>query len=127
MSPSDAPVLPRRGGPARPAVRRATAVVLVLSAIVGARTGLATPVRISSSSMLPTLAAGDVVVTLLNDSNQPQTLLVLDSAGTAMHDEIKASSKGDDASTTVALQPGTYTVICTISGHSNMKADLVVS
>ena len=63
MSPSDAPVLPRGGGPARPAVRRATAVVLVLSAIVGARTGLATPVRISSSSMLPTLAAGDVVVT----------------------------------------------------------------
>ena len=63
MTTPEAPALPREGGPARRAARRTAVLVLVLAAVAGARTGLATPVRISSSSMLPTLAAGDVVVT----------------------------------------------------------------
>jgi signal peptidase I len=63
MRTSAAPALPVPGGPARPAARRVVVGLLVLAAVAGARTGLATPVRVSSGSMLPTLAPGDVVVT----------------------------------------------------------------
>ena len=63
MRTSDAPTLPVRTGRRAPAVRRAAVGVVVLAVLAGARSGVATPVRISSNSMVPTLAPGDVVIT----------------------------------------------------------------
>ena len=50
-------VRPRRGG-----LRTGAALALAVGLVVAGRSGAATPVRISSSSMLPTLAPGDVVL-----------------------------------------------------------------
>lgn len=70
--------------------------------------------------------AGDVKVALKNDSDLVHNLVLVDSAGTQLPTTIKVSAQGDVEVATIALKSGTYTVICTIPGHANMKATLTV-
>ena len=66
--------------------------------------------------------AGEVEVRYRNDGSLPHTLLI---EGV---DDFKLSV-GDEDRGTVALEPGTYTIYCDVSGHqgAGMEAELTVS
>ena len=75
---TDAPISPVQGGSAPPAARAwpygaraGAALALAVVLVGGVRSGTATPVRISSSSMLPTLAPGDVVLVSQSGASLP--------------------------------------------------------
>ena len=70
--------------------------------------------------------AGDVAITLENDSSLPHTLAVIAADDTQVGSVLKANSAEEDDGT-YPLTAGTYTIICTVPGHGAMKADLVVS
>lgn len=74
-----------------------------------------------------TATAGDVTIAVVNDSTLPHNLHIVDPSGTQLPDVFDIPSKGDVASDTVTLAAGSYTLICTIPGHANMKATLTVS
>ena len=73
-----------------------------------------------------TAPAGDVKVALKNDSDLVHNLVLVDSTGTQLPSKIKVNAQGDVAVATIALKSGTYTVICTVPGHANMKSTLTV-
>ncbi len=74
-----------------------------------------------------TASAGDVVIAVENDSSQPHNLRIVDSSDTQLPGALDIPSRGDVASETTTLVAGSYTLICTIPGHTNMKATLTVS
>jgi plastocyanin len=74
-----------------------------------------------------TATAGDVVVAVENDSSQPHDLRILDAGNTELPLELEIPSQGDVESGSVTLAAGTYTLICTIPGHTSMKSTLTVS
>ncbi len=74
-----------------------------------------------------TATAGDVVIAVENDSSQPHNLRIVDSSDTQLPGALDIPSRGDVASETTTLVAGSYTLICTIPGHTNMKATLTVS
>jgi len=74
-----------------------------------------------------TATAGDVVVLLRNDSQLPHTLKIVAEDGSSIGGELETTSNGDEDTGTYTLAAGTYTIICTVPGHGNMKADLTVS
>ncbi|MBI5088689.1 MAG: hypothetical protein HZB15_07475 [Actinobacteria bacterium] len=74
-----------------------------------------------------TATAGSVTIAAQNDSSQPHDLRVVDPAGTQLPLDLSIPSKGDVDTGTLTLDAGAYTLICTIPGHSNMKATLTVS
>lgn len=69
---------------------------------------------------------GSVVIAAKNDSADPHNLSVKDAGNLAVGDTLDIAKKGSVASDTYALTPGTYTVFCTIPGHTNMVATLTV-
>jgi plastocyanin len=69
---------------------------------------------------------GKVTIVLRNDSTLPHDLHLIDAESVDVGLDLKANSKGDTESASVALAAGTYQVICTIAGHANMKATLTV-
>jgi len=71
--------------------------------------------------------AGEADVLLRNDSQQPHTLKIVAEDGSSVGAELKTTSKNDEDSGTYSLAAGTYTIICTVPGHGNMKAGLTVS
>lgn len=73
------------------------------------------------------VAAGDVVVELRNDSSLPHNLTIVDADGAETGTVLEVAGRGDTISTTTALDAGTYSLICTIPGHTNMRATLTVS
>ena len=69
MTRPGAPVCPAEGAPTPPTrsserrgLRAGVALALTVGLVGGVRAGVAAPVRVTSSSMLPTLAPGDVVL-----------------------------------------------------------------
>jgi plastocyanin len=70
--------------------------------------------------------AGQVDIALKNSSSQPHTLAVIAADGTQSPTILEASRDGDVESGSYDLAAGTYTIICTVPGHGNMKADLVM-
>jgi plastocyanin len=74
-----------------------------------------------------TATAGDVTIAVVNDSTLPHNLHIVAPDGTQLPEIFDIPSKGTEASDTVALTAGTYTLICTIAGHASMKATLTVS
>ena len=62
-----------------------------------------------------------------NDSSQPHNLRMLDSSNTEMGVALDIPSRGDVQTETVTLTAGSYTLICTIPGHTNMKSTLTVT
>jgi plastocyanin len=73
-----------------------------------------------------TSPAGTIEVALVNASSQPHNLHVIAEDGTENPVVLEIPSKGDIDVASMTLEAGTYTLICTIPGHGNMKAPLVV-
>lgn len=74
-----------------------------------------------------TATAGEVSFAAKNNSSLPHNLHVLDAGNTDLGMKLDIPMRGDIATGTLTLQAGTYTLICTIPGHANMKATLTVS
>ena len=74
-----------------------------------------------------TATAGEVTIAVVNSSSQPHNLHIVDATGVQLSKIWDIPSRGTIDVDTVTLQAGTYTLICTIPGHNNMKALLTVS
>lgn len=79
-----------------------------------------------AKSYVATLVDGEVTIVAKNDSSLPHNLHLIDAKGVDVGLSLDINNKGDVASKSVRLAPGTYQVICTIAGHANMKATLTV-
>jgi plastocyanin len=75
---------------------------------------------------VPLTADGKAIIAVENDSSLPHNLHLLDSNNVDIGVALSVSSRGDLASGDPTLKAGSYQVICTIAGHSNMKATLTV-
>lgn len=73
------------------------------------------------------VAAGDVRAALRNASSLPHNLHFIDADGVENLVVLDAPSRGDVDIDDVQLDAGTYSLICTVPGHSNMKATLTVN
>jgi plastocyanin len=71
--------------------------------------------------------AGEITISVVNESSLPHNLHIVDADGVQLPEQWDIPSRNDTASDTVTLSAGTYTLICTIPGHANMKATLTVS
>lgn len=71
--------------------------------------------------------AGDIVIAVENDSSQPHNLRIVDSSDTQLPGALDIPSRGDVDSESVSLTAGSYTLICTIPGHTNMRATLTIN
>ncbi len=74
-----------------------------------------------------TATAGELTIAVVNDSSQPHNLHIIDPSGVQLPEIWDIPSRGGVATDTVTLAAGSYTLICTIPGHGNMKSILVVS
>jgi plastocyanin len=74
-----------------------------------------------------TAVDGRVTISAVNDSTLPHNLHLLDAENVDVGVSMEMTSRGQVDTKSVALKPGTYQVICTITGHGNMKASLTVS
>ena len=74
-----------------------------------------------------TATAGEVTIEAVNNSSAPHNLHLLDSANVDLGIKLDIPVKGRTDSGTITLKAGTYTIICTIPGHSAMKATLTLS
>ncbi len=74
-----------------------------------------------------TAVDGRVTVAVKNESSLPHNLHLLDTENVDVGLALDVSGRNDIDSESVALAPGPYQVICTITGHANMKATLNVS
>jgi plastocyanin len=74
-----------------------------------------------------TATAGEITISVVNASTLPHNLHIVDPSGVQLPQIWDIPAKGDVANDTVTLAAGTYTLICTIPGHANMKSTLVVS
>lgn len=72
-----------------------------------------------------TATNGKVVIELRNDDLVGHNLHAVAADGKDSGTVLEANPKATDSGT-FALAPGVYTLICTIPGHSNMKATLTV-
>lgn len=70
--------------------------------------------------------AGDVTFGYVNDDSMRHTLIVAKGDEKVGAFKLVVVDKGDVDSGTVALEAGTYTLICDVPGHSNMRATLTV-
>lgn len=70
--------------------------------------------------------AGDVAIAYLGKSSINHTLLVVDADNVQIGDKLAVTSGQTDEGT-FSLAAGTYTLLCDIPGHENMKAALLVS
>jgi plastocyanin len=73
-----------------------------------------------------TAKAGSVTIELSDDGSQPHTLLI---EKVSSFNKLTVTGKGDKATGTATLDPGTYTIYCDIAGHrsAGMEAKLVVN
>lgn len=70
--------------------------------------------------------AGDVLFGYLNNDSIRHTMIVAKGDEKIGSFKLEVNKKGDVDSGTLALDPGTYTLICDVPGHGNMRAELVV-
>lgn len=74
-----------------------------------------------------TASAGEVTVGLVNEDSVRHTLIIAKD-GTKIPDfKLEAGKKGAVDSGTITLEAGSYTLLCDVPGHQNMKATLTVS
>jgi len=73
------------------------------------------------------VAAGESLVAYVNEDSIRHTLVVVKDGVTVSGFELKVNRNGDVDSGSVALEPGTYELFCTVPGHQSMKAELTVS
>lgn len=72
------------------------------------------------------VAAGESLVAYVNEDSIHHTLVVVQDGTTVAGFELSIYGKGEIDSGTVALEPGTYELLCTVPGHQGMKATLTV-
>jgi hypothetical protein len=74
-----------------------------------------------------TAVDGRVTIAVKNVSSLPHDLHLLDAENVDVGVALEVTGRNDIDSKSVALASGSYLVICTITGHGNMKATLTVS
>jgi plastocyanin len=74
-----------------------------------------------------TATDGKVTIAVKNDSTLPHNLHLLDSENVDVGVSLEVANRNDIDTKSITLAPGAYQVICTITGHGNMKATLTVS
>jgi plastocyanin len=74
-----------------------------------------------------TAVDGKISIVGENDSTLPHNLYVIAQDGTELPSSVDLPRKGSDGVFSASAAPGTYTIICKIPGHNNMKAELTVS
>ena len=70
--------------------------------------------------------AGDVLIGYSNEDSVRHTLILAKGNSKVANFKLVTNGKGTVDSATVNLEAGTYTLLCDVPGHSNMKAKLVV-
>jgi plastocyanin len=80
-----------------------------------------------AKSYVATATDGKISIAMTNQSSLPHDLHLIDAESVDVGLDLKVDTKGDTDSTSLALAAGTYQVICTITGHANMKATLTVT
>ncbi len=73
-----------------------------------------------------TATAGSVWIVYLGEPSTNHTLLVTGADDKAIGTKLKVPAGGQDEGT-FDLTAGTYTLLCDVPGHTNMKATLIVS
>lgn len=72
------------------------------------------------------IPAGDVTIGYVNEDSVRHTLILAKDGTKVPNFKLEVVKDGDVDSGTVALEAGTYQVICDVPGHSAMVAELVV-
>jgi plastocyanin len=72
-------------------------------------------------------AAGDVKVVTVNEDTVRHTLLVVKDGVTIPNFKLVVPQEGAIDVGVINLAAGSYTLICDVPGHQNMKANLTVS
>ena len=72
------------------------------------------------------ITAGEIVLGYQNEDSIRHTLIIAKGDTKVPNFKLVVAKKGDIDSGPVTLDAGTYTLICDVPGHSNMKATLVV-
>ena len=70
--------------------------------------------------------AGDVLIGYENKDSVRHTLIIAKDGVKVSNFRLIIGSKGAVDSGSVKLEKGTYTLLCDVPGHSNMKATLTV-
>jgi plastocyanin len=72
------------------------------------------------------VSAGEVKIGYINEDAVRHTLVIGKDGVKVPGFKLEVASKGKADSDTVTLEAGTYTLICDVPGHTNMRATLVV-
>jgi plastocyanin len=72
------------------------------------------------------IPAGDVTFGYVNEDSIRHTLIVAKGDEKVGTFKLEVNNKGQVDSGTVTLDAGTYTLLCDVPGHGNMKATLAV-
>lgn len=70
--------------------------------------------------------AGEVLIGYSNEDSVRHTLILAKDDTKVPNFKLVIANKGSVDSGTVNLEAGTYTLICDVPGHSNMRAKLIV-
>lgn len=105
------------GGTSAPAQTVPTDAGLVVTAVK--------TIRFDASEY--TATAGDIKVAYSNEDSVRHTLVVVKDGTKVPNFKLVVAQKGAVDVATVNLTAGSYTLICDVPGHQNMKATLTVS
>ena len=70
--------------------------------------------------------AGEIQVALVNEDTIHHMLVIIKDDTIIPGFELEVNRKGDVDSGTITLEPGSYTIFCTVPGHQTMKSTLTV-
>lgn len=70
--------------------------------------------------------AGEITFGLVNDDSLRHTMIIAEGDSKVPNFKLEVNRKGDVDSGAVTLDPGTYTIICDVPGHGNMRSTLTV-
>jgi plastocyanin len=104
------------GGTSAPA-ETLPAGALVISAVSG--------LRFDATTYGP-VTAGEIVFGYQNEDSIRHTLIIAKGDTKVPNFKLVVAQKGSVNSDNVTLDAGTYTLLCDVPGHSNMKATLTV-
>jgi plastocyanin len=93
---------------------------LVADVVVIAKNGI----RLDQSSY--SALTGDISIAYVDEDSIRHTLVIVKDGSEVAGFELKVNKKGDVDQATVNLEPGTYTLMCTVPGHQNMEASFTV-
>jgi plastocyanin len=92
----------------------------------GATVVKAVPGLVFDSEQYGPVAAGDVTIGYVNEDSIYHNLILAQGDNKVANFQLEVRKKGDVDSGTVNLDAGTYTVICSVPGHSKMRATLTI-